>query len=42
VMVVSEVPRGHPVSQKCRSEPRAKEKRDGTSAAGELTHPQWL
>lgn len=41
-MVVSEVPKGHPVAQKCRSELTAKERRDSTSAAGELTHPKWL
>lgn len=41
-MVVSEVPKGHPVAGKCRSELKAAERRGGTSAPGELTHPQWL
>lgn len=41
-MVVSEVPKGHLVAQKCRSEPRAMERRDGPSVARELTHPRWL
>lgn len=37
-MVVSEVPKGHPVARKYRSELKAKE----ASVTGELTQPKWL
>lgn len=44
-MVVSEVLKGQPVVQKCRSELKAKERRDRTSAADEgrsvVCFPQW-
>lgn len=42
VMGCTEVPKGHPAAQRCRSGLKAEEMRDSTSGAGELTHPECL